>query len=282
MQWNQNLKYFHHPSIEIKPEKILIFGLPGSGKTTLSNELQKHLNIISFNGDELRENVNKDLKFSLEDRFEQTKRMSFLADKVNQSGNHVVCDFVCPLIETRNLFKPTISIWANRKPTRNFTDTTKIWENPKKVDLITDDTFDANVWSKEILDLIESNQIKQSKFDFKAPTVALPGRYQGFHEAHKSIAVEAFNRGLQVIFLVRDTYQTTEKDPIRFEDVAKRMHQFMESYAGKYGILQIPNMTNLFYGRDVGYKIEQINLSPELQAISGTLTRKMENLCENK
>jgi hypothetical protein len=37
--------------------------------------------------------------------------------------------------------------------------------------------------------------------------------------------------------------------------------------------LQFPNITNIIYGRDVGYKIEKVDLSPELQAISATAIR---------
>jgi hypothetical protein len=38
--------------------------------------------------------------------------------------------------------------------------------------------------------------------------------------------------------------------------------------------VKFPNITNIVYGRDVGYKIEQVELSQELQSISATQKRK--------
>ena len=47
----------------------------------------------------------------------------------------------------------------------------------------------------------------------------------------------------------------------------------MLDYEGKYTIIRVPNITNIFYGRDVGYKIEQIDLDKKLQEISATKIR---------
>jgi hypothetical protein len=43
-------------------------------------------------------------------------------------------------------------------------------------------------------------------------------------------------------------------------------------------VLRLPNITNIVYGRDVGYKIEQVELSAEIQAISATQKRKELNI----
>jgi hypothetical protein len=39
-------------------------------------------------------------------------------------------------------------------------------------------------------------------------------------------------------------------------------------------VLKLPNITNIVYGRDVGYKIEQIDLGADIHAISATEKRK--------
>jgi hypothetical protein len=39
-------------------------------------------------------------------------------------------------------------------------------------------------------------------------------------------------------------------------------------------IIRLPNITNIVYGRDVGYKIEQVELDAETEAISATQKRK--------
>ena len=79
-------------------------GLPGSGKTTLALELSKLLGAIHFNADEIRNEINKDLKFSITDRHEQARRMGILCDIVSRSNSFAIADFVCPTPETRQAF----------------------------------------------------------------------------------------------------------------------------------------------------------------------------------
>ena len=39
-------------------------------------------------------------------------------------------------------------------------------------------------------------------------------------------------------------------------------------------VLRLPNITNIVYGRDVGYKIEQVDLGADIHSISATQKRK--------
>ena len=82
---------------------ILIMGLPGSGKTTLANEIAPSLNAKRLNADEVRKEAN-DWDFSEEGRTRQAKRMADFAKKLKDDGNYVVADFVCPTPEARSLF----------------------------------------------------------------------------------------------------------------------------------------------------------------------------------
>ena len=82
---------------------ILIMGLPGSGKTTLANELGPMLNAKRLNADEVRKEAN-DWDFSEEGRKRQAKRMADFAIKLKNEGNYVVADFICPTPEARSLF----------------------------------------------------------------------------------------------------------------------------------------------------------------------------------
>ncbi len=113
-------------------------------------------------------------------------------------------------------------------------------------------------------------------FNYKNPTAQLLGRYQPFHDGHFNLAKNAIETVGQVAIMVRDTQGTDEKNPFDFEAVKSRIEERMnkEGYEGKYVVLLVPNITNIHYGRDVGYKIEKIELSPELQAISATKLRK--------
>ena len=69
-------------------------GLPGSGKTTLANELAPLLNAKRLNADEVRKEAN-DWDFSEEGRKRQSKRMADFALKLKEDGNFVVADFIC-------------------------------------------------------------------------------------------------------------------------------------------------------------------------------------------
>ena len=44
-------------------------------------------------------------------------------------------------------------------------------------------------------------------------------------------------------------------------------------FEGRFKIMLVPNVTNICYGRGVGYKIEEIVLPEEIQKISATKIR---------
>ena len=58
-----------------KKIKILIMGLPGSGKTTLSEKLAPLIKATRVNADEIRKKFN-DWDFSVEGRMRQSNRMN--------------------------------------------------------------------------------------------------------------------------------------------------------------------------------------------------------------
>lgn len=115
-------------------------------------------------------------------------------------------------------------------------------------------------------------------FDWKKSTALFVGRYQPFHDGHKALIVEGINRVGQVCIAVRDTQGTDEKNPFDFEFVKQRIEEGMKEYDGKFVVILIPNITNIFYGRDVGYGIEQIHLGEDLESISATEIRKNMNI----
>lgn len=109
--------------------KILIMGLPGSGKTWLAERLKKHLGYAWYNADAVRE-MSNDWDFSPEGRIRQANRMRTFADFENANDRHVMCDFVCPTEETRSAFGADIIIWVNTINKGRFEDTNKMFEKP--------------------------------------------------------------------------------------------------------------------------------------------------------
>jgi len=113
--------------------KILIMGLPGSGKTYLAERLVPILNAAWYNADKLREMAN-DWDFSDEGRRRQSRRMRTFADFEKDNGRYVVCDFVCPTKETRENFDADIVIWMDTIKEGRFEDTNKIFISPEQID----------------------------------------------------------------------------------------------------------------------------------------------------
>lgn len=112
--------------------KILIMGLPGSGKTTLATALAERLRCTHFNADDIRENINKDLGFSPEDRVEQARRMGHLCNLVSRWGEPVIADFVCPTEETREVFKADFVVWMDTISAGRYADTNALFVPPRQ------------------------------------------------------------------------------------------------------------------------------------------------------
>ena len=68
--------------------------------------------------------------------------------------------------------------------------------------------------------------------------------------------------------------QGVDDNPFDFETVKKNIEDRLNpEFEGRFKIMLVPNITNICYGRGVGYKIEEIVLSEEIQKISATKIR---------
>jgi adenylylsulfate kinase len=117
--------------------KILVMGLPGSGKTYLAERLQKHLNCAWFNADEVRRMAN-DWEFGEEARIRQARRIRNLANYEKSCGRTVICDFVCPTELTRYIFEADFVIWMHTIGAGRFEDTNRMFEPPGYADIVID------------------------------------------------------------------------------------------------------------------------------------------------
>ena len=124
-------------------------GLPGSGKTTLADELGPMLNAKRLNADEVRKEEN-DWDFSEEGRKRQAKRMADFASKLKDEGNYVVADFICPTPEARSLFPADYIVWLDTIKEGRFDDTNKMFVKPNKFNFQVK-TQDAKKWAPIIL-----------------------------------------------------------------------------------------------------------------------------------
>ena len=132
---------------------ILIMGLPGSGKTTLAEELAPLLKAKRLNADEVRKEAN-DWDFSEEGRKRQARRMADFAFKLKKKGNFVVADFVCPTPEARALFPAEFVVWVDTIKEGRFDDTNKMFVKPDNYDFHVT-TQNAKNWAPKIFDKIK-------------------------------------------------------------------------------------------------------------------------------
>ena len=163
--------------------KILVCGLPGSGKTFLATALKKYLEengtisdvsqyraimtdpisanyrvlVDWFNADEIRKRFD-DWDFSREGRIRQSLRMAEFALK--SPADYVIADFVAPLKEMRDIFDADWLIWVNTISLGRFEDTNKIFEPPDRYNFCVT-TQDAEWWASFIVEkIINSHNIR--------------------------------------------------------------------------------------------------------------------------
>ena len=239
-------------------------GLPGSGKTYLAKRFSKIVNAEWLNADRIRGKYN-DWDFTQQGIIRQVKRMRNLAQISKKKI--VVADFVCPLKKQIDIFKPDIIVWMDTIQKGRFKSMNKLFKPPKK--------YHLRIKEKNIdLNLIKlTDKLKSYKWDNKKSTVQMLGRWQPWHEGHRKLFEKSIIMTGQVNILVRDVHGVND-NPYTFNQVKKKIDKDLVDYKSRYKILKVPNITNIVYGRTVGYKIKKINLGEKIEKISATKIRR--------
>ena len=112
------------------------------------------------------------------------------------------------------------------------------------------------------------------EWDNKKPTAQMLGRWQPFHEGHYALFEEIIKKTGQVCILVRDV-EGVDDNPFNFESIKSEITRRLQpKYKNRFKVTLVPNITNICYGRGVGYKIEEIILEEKIQKISATKIRR--------
>jgi hypothetical protein len=272
-------------------QKILIMGLPGAGKTYFAERLKTYLEthgkrdlstapdtpfqnlnarVKWFNADEVRRKYN-DWDFTTEGRIRQSIRMLEFALSCNEE--YVICDFVAPLVEMRNNFKADWTIWIDTIAEGRFDDTNKAFIPPEHYDFrITEQN--AEVWVPYVGERIVQN-IRRPKFDWQKESVQMLGRWQPWHAGHRALFERALAKTGQVCIMIRDCQGWNDSNPFAIQQVKNFIRRDLDPhYQGQYEVIVVPNIVNITYGRDVGYKIEQEVFDDNIHSISATKIRK--------
>jgi adenylylsulfate kinase len=255
--------------------KILIMGLPGSGKTTLANSLKEKLeaegrSVTWLNADQVRKDFD-DWDFSETGRIRQSKRMFDLAETA--TTDYVIADFVAPLVEMRNNFKADWVIWMDTIDKGRYEDTNKMFVEPDLYDFrITEK--DSDKWS-EFISIHIIDDKRRPTFDWQKETVQMLGRWQPWHSGHRALFERSIAKTGQVAIMIRDCQGWNGSNPFAAEQVKSFIKRDLDPlYQGQYEIILVPNIINITYGRDVGYKIEQEVFDEKIHSISATKIRK--------
>lgn len=277
-------------------------GLPGAGKTYFAERLKHFLeqngdifkvnptrvmnyegipdhavlkvSVDWFNADEIRKRFN-DWDFSREGRIRQSLRMFEFAVKC--SGDFVICDFVAPLPEMRHNFKADWTIWMDTIDAGRYEDTNRAFVAPDVYDFrVTEQN--AEKWAEFVGTHILENR-RRPRFDWRKESTLMLGRYQPWHAGHRALFERALAKTGQVIIQIRDCQGWNDSNPFATDQVKQFIRKDLDPlYQGQYEIMLVPNIVNITYGRDVGYKIEQETFDDATHAISATKIREQMGL----
>ena len=269
--------------------RILVMGLPGSGKTTFAGKLKEYLEehgemsysrallqdtnlnceVTWFNADDIRRKYN-DWDFSTEGRIRQSIRMFQFS--MEAQGDYVICDFVAPLVEMRNNFKADWTIWMDTIDSGRFEDTNKAFIPPEHYDFrITEQ--DADKWASYVGKRIIKNQ-RRPVFDWRKETVQMLGRWQPWHKGHRALFERLLEKTGQVIIQVRDVQGWQGSNPFEVERVKGFIRRDLDPlYQGMYDIQVVPNIVHIGWGRGVGYTSGEETFDESITDISATKIR---------
>jgi nicotinamide mononucleotide adenylyltransferase len=109
------------------------------------------------------------------------------------------------------------------------------------------------------------------------PAALMIGRFQPWHDGHRALFLQALEMEGYVVIGVRETHGLGDQNPFTFAEVKERIEESLSDFVGSFEIRRLPNVTNIVYGRDVGYRITHVELEPAIESISATQIRSAMN-----
>ena len=277
----------------MKAKCLFFTGLPCSGKTTIVKSLEKYYpNVRILDGDEIRGTpLAKNVGFSPEDRKNHILRMGQLAKMFVDNGVTVLCSFVSPQKEVRDEVRAMFDdgefneIYVSTPleecvdrdvkkmyakaiagEIKNFTGISAPYEAPEAPELALDTSkLDLDTCVREVLNLANL---------FDKPAAFYIGRWNSvLHLSHEHIFNQSLDQGKKIVLLIRNV-KPDENNPWTAKEVKEMIdYRYVDNPLVETVI--IPDVSDVLYGRGVGYNVEQIKVTKKVAGISGTKCREL-------
>lgn len=264
---------------EMRNTIFWLTGLPCSGKTTIANELSRHIYAEVLDGDDIRNLVNN-LDFSEEGRKKHVKTVAELAYRLSQYSKVIVA-LVSPIKSVREEVKKKypniVEIYlkcsldkcmerdvkgmykkALNGEIKNFTGIDAPYEEPTNATIIDTENLRVEESVKKILDK-HAQKKKYSLFI---------GRWQPLHDGHKALFETVRKEGKNILIGIRDT-GIDENNPFSILDRIKMIKKEVPDAE----IVVMPDIEDVVMGRNVGYKVRKVKLDKKTESISATKIR---------
>ena len=288
---------------------VWLTGLPAAGKTTIAKALQTELEkrgrvVTMLDGDgAMRQVLSTGLGFTKDDRDLNVRRAGFVAGEVVRHGGAVICALVSPYADARGFVRRMIDtafvevyvqtplhVCEKRDPKglycraragelEHMTGIHDPYEesDPDVLNLQIDGERPVEKNVCVIATYLENRGLLARVSN---PAALMIGRYQPWHDGHRALFMQALEMEGYVVIGVRETYGLSDKNPFTFAEVKARIEESLSAFVGSFEIRRLPNITNIVYGRDVGYRITRVGLGPEIEGISATQIRSTLNVVE--
>jgi len=281
---------------------VWLTGLPAAGKTTIADALQTELEkrgrmVTMLDGDgTMRQMLSTGLGFTKADRHMNVVRAGFVASEIVKHGGVAICALVSPYADARAEVRKMIGdgfveVHVNtplctcekRDPKglyrraragelKQLTGIDDPYEvpDPNLVELQVNGNGSIARNVEIIINYLENRGLLKT---WGKSAALMIGRFQPWHDGHRALFKQALEMEGYVVIGVRETGGLNDKNPFTFAEVKARIEASLNSFVGSFEVRQLPNITNIVYGRDVGYRITRVGLEPEIERISATQIR---------
>lgn len=240
---------------------VWLTGHSGAGKTTIARELQAQWPCVVLDGNEMRESVSTRVGFTPADREEHNYRVARLAGVLVKQTNVVVA-VIAPLRLVRERISasvPRVSwVWVKRTlPERE----NHFYEPSPEYPVLDHDVLDVTKSVERLKEIIGVGAKKTYSLFI--------GRWQPLHSGHLALFDKVRREGRNICIAIRDT-EVSDHNPFSVVERLKTIHDLVPDAR----LVVIPDIDEVVHGRKVGWRVREIRLDEETEAVSATEIRK--------